>query len=404
MVILDHERAARHLLEQANDEISKMKPLHILLIGKSGVGKSTLINCLFRENLATTGIGKPVTKHLIRIEKENVPIVLYDTQGLELDEMIQDKVKNEVFDAIAAQRGTDDDIDVAYYCIQSMSNRIESIEIEWTEQLAKKMPVLLILTQAIGTQAEAFITYLNSLNLPVSGIHPVLAKDFPVDDNYTIHSFGLMELIDKTWQVIPEDTKKSFNNAQQVDLDRKVKAAEKWSRKYIAMTFGVGFTPIPFSDASVLVPMQITLLAHITAIFGVPIEYSTVVSIIAAVGGTGSATYLGKSIVSNAFKLIPGVGTVVGGFISGVTAAIITSALAKSYISVLKLIAESNRSGNGLTPKTIVKLVQIEFEKRLKAEATTLKKESHTLNMTNNRPNKKTIRETLRHIFKRNKN
>ena len=56
----------------------------ILTAGKTGVGKSTLINTVFRESLAETGVGKPVTAHLNYYKKESVPIALYDTQGLEL--------------------------------------------------------------------------------------------------------------------------------------------------------------------------------------------------------------------------------------------------------------------------------------------------------------------------------
>ena len=42
------------IMAQTNQEISEMDPINILLIGKTGVGKSTLINEIFRENLAET--------------------------------------------------------------------------------------------------------------------------------------------------------------------------------------------------------------------------------------------------------------------------------------------------------------------------------------------------------------
>jgi predicted GTPase len=52
------------IMHKTENEIKNIKPISILLIGKTGVGKSTLINRIFRENLAETGIGRPVTKHL----------------------------------------------------------------------------------------------------------------------------------------------------------------------------------------------------------------------------------------------------------------------------------------------------------------------------------------------------
>ena len=44
------------------DEYSNFTTLNIVIIGKTGVGKSTLINTIFGQKLAETGIGKPVTQ------------------------------------------------------------------------------------------------------------------------------------------------------------------------------------------------------------------------------------------------------------------------------------------------------------------------------------------------------
>jgi predicted GTPase len=84
------------LFNKINEESNKMIPANIMLIGKTGVGKSTLINNIFRENLAETGIGKPVTQHLRRISKEGIPINLYDSRGLELDSDVQKKVREDI--------------------------------------------------------------------------------------------------------------------------------------------------------------------------------------------------------------------------------------------------------------------------------------------------------------------
>ncbi|MDK6804371.1 GTPase [Aerococcus sp. UMB7834] len=354
------------LTQQTQDEIKKMKPIHILVVGKTGVGKSTLINRVFRERLVETGIGEPITKHLRQITKDNLPLVLYDTRGLELDAAIQDQVAREINECLDQLEAKGEIMHCAYYCINASSSRIEPMEKDFIQGLAEKMPVILVLTQAIGQPAQDFKKYLENLNLKVQAVVPIMAKDYPVTPDYTVEVYALNHLIEQTLAVIPLDVQDAFNNAQQGDLDRKARLARRWARRYIISTFGVGFTPIPFADAALIVPLQISMLAHITAIFGVSLEHQTLVGLIGAVGGTTGATFLGRTLVGNIFKLIPGLGSLAGGAISGATASIVTTALAMSYISVLRVIAEHDVRNEKLSAKSIRKLMQSEFRARLR--------------------------------------
>ena len=358
----------QEMLDKTKEEVEKMHPINILLVGKTGVGKSTLINNVFRERLAETGIGRPVTKHLRRIAKEGVPIVLYDTRGLELSGAIQAEVKTEIMDAIqdSQKKGSEEAIHIVYYCINAGSSRIEEAEMHFIDEMAKLLPVLIVLTQSIGQPANELKKYIENQNLHVAGVITIMAEPYPITDELVLPRSGLKELIETTFALIPEETKSAFNNAQQVDIARKAKAARSWATKYIATTFGVGFTPIPFSDATILVPMQVGMLAHITAIFGISMDKATIASIIGAIGGTSGATYLGRYIVSNLLKLIPGAGTIAGGLISGVTASILTTALAMSYIEVLTIVAKGEKDGKYPDLSNIEALMREKMLERLK--------------------------------------
>lgn len=362
------------MMNKTRNVIEEMKPFNIIVAGKTGVGKSTLINSIFREKLAETGIGKPITKHLRKISKEGMPINIYDTKGLELERDVQKQVLEDITSEInkSFKKTAQDQIHVMWYCINSNSNRIEETEIEMINEFAKLLPVIVVLTQSIGDQAIEFRSYIDNMNLEIQGVQNILAETFKINEDIQIPASGLKELVTKTYDIIPEDIKNSFINAQQVDIERKARAARKWALGYITTSFGVGFTPIPFTDAAILVPNQIAMLAHITAIFGVPIDKAMITSIIASIGGTGGATFLGRYIVSNVIKMVPGVGTAVGGIISGTTASVITTALAISYIEVLVLISKGNEAGDKISYEKIEKLMKEKFKINIKLKKKSL--------------------------------
>lgn len=365
---MDEMNILNDILNKTKEELDKMIPVNVMLIGKTGVGKSTLINNIFRENLAETGIGKPVTKHLRKISKEGVPINIYDTKGLELNEEIQHEVRCEIDDEINRINNNFKDEDllhVVWYCINAQSNRIEDYEISWIKDLAKKIPVIVVLTQSVFENARELEKKIDDLNLDTRGIQRVIAEPFTIG-NVTIERSGLKELMEITYQVLPEGVRRSFNNAQKVDIEHKAKEARKWALGYITTTFGVGFTPIPFSDAAILAPIQVGMIAHITTIFGVKIERALMTSIVSSIGGITGATFLGRTLVSNLLKFIPGAGTVVGGLISGATASIITTGLAFSYIEVMKAVARNEYEGRITDNEEIARMMKSELEKQLK--------------------------------------
>ena len=358
---------AHDLIAKTNAEVDKINPLNIMVVGKTGSGKSTLINALFREKVATTGVGMPITQTVEKLTKEGVPLTIFDTKGLELNVDVQHEVLSELSNLIKTEtvKGAQHALHLVYYCLNANMSRIESYELELIEALAQQLPVILVLTQTIGEETGKFEHYLNSMKLPVEAIIPVLAKDYRITKQNMIPAFGLQELIDVTLEVIPSEVHKAFINAQQIDIKLKEEKAKSWAKTYITSAFGVGFTPIPIADATLLVPMQITMLGHITAIFGLSLDKSQVISMIAGVGGTSGTTLLGKFLVSSVFKVIPGIGTITGGVISGATASVLTVALAYSYIEVLKRIAVAESQGKDLKLVEIQKLMNQSFTEQL---------------------------------------
>ena len=82
------------------------------------------------------------------------------------------------------------------------------------------------------------------------------------------------------------------------------------------------------------------MIGGITAIFGVPMDQGTFMAIISATIGTAGTTVLGKTIAANLIKLIPAVGSIVGGIIS----AALTAALGEAYIAIMVMVCKGDLS------------------------------------------------------------
>ena len=329
--------------------------------------------------MAETGTGRPVTQHLKKISKEGIPVNLYDTKGLELNETVQAEIKKEILDEIEKcndlcirNDSKAELIHACWYCIDGSVRRCEETDIDWINDIAEKVPVIVVVTKGFPKKdAREFRKKIENLNLNCRAIVPVLAekyedRDEEEDDEVVIiPSYGLDKLVDVTLEVLPEGVRKAFNNAQKVSLDKKVSAARKWVTGYAATTGAIGASPIPFSDAPLLVTAQLSMLAHVTAIFGLPVEKAVLTAIIGSVTGVSGTTLGGKTLVSNLLKMIPGVGTVAGGAISASVASMMTIALGLAYISVLKFIIEEEIKGNIVNIETIKEKMKEAYKKEL---------------------------------------
>lgn len=93
----------------------------------------------------------------------------------------------------------------------------------------------------------------------------------------------------------------------------------------------VGCSPIPFSDALLLVPIQLTMMARLHKLFG----QSWSESMGKSVGKEIVVVGLGKSAVGNIIKYLPGIGTVAGAAINASVASTITETLGWVTVKML---------------------------------------------------------------------
>lgn len=195
------------------------------------------------------------------------------------------------------------------------------------------IPVIVVITKAMsdgGFKDEVLNILPNSLNaVRVNSI----ATRF--DNGVVIPPSGLKQLVDLTTQVIPEGQKSAFAASQKVDLEQKKSRCHKIVKAAAISAAGVGLTPIPFADATLLVPIQVGMLAGISATFGLSVDKGFLSTMVASTITGGLGTLAGRTIVSNLLKFVPGFGSVIGGVIEASVAASTTTAFGEAYIATL---------------------------------------------------------------------
>lgn len=135
---------------------------------------------------------------------------------------------------------------------------------------------------------------------------------------------------------------------------------------FVASTTATGAVPLPFADAPFLIGQQVAMMVAINSVFEFNIDRGALTSLATAVIGVGGATVIGKTVVSNLLKCIPGVGTVAGGAISAGTAGVITLALGKAYIEVCKVIKMGKLDQSDLTKKAGLDMLKKSFKEQMK--------------------------------------
>lgn len=96
------------------------------------------------------------------------------------------------------------------------------------------------------------------------------------------------------------------------------------------------------------------------------ISKSFLTAFVSSTIGSAGATVLGKTVVANLLKIIPGVGTAAGGAISGTTAGLLTTALGFAYIQIMEMIYTGEISKDDLHSKEGQKKMKELFKKQLK--------------------------------------
>ena len=157
----DFESMSWAIVDKLDDELI----LNLLILGKTGTGKSSIVNALVGEDVEETGAGKPKTKKGIFPHEEEIDgkkVVIHDSWGLEVG---KDEEWEEIINNALKEKGIDKNIKDWFhsvtYCIQAGGDRIEDFDLKIIKKfLDDKYNVIVALTKSdqIGkAKREKFI-------------------------------------------------------------------------------------------------------------------------------------------------------------------------------------------------------------------------------------------------------
>jgi uncharacterized protein (DUF697 family)/GTPase SAR1 family protein len=347
---------------------AKVGRFNLAIFGKTGVGKSTLLNAIFGEDVARTGVGRPVTQNSQLYLHRSGTLGIYDTRGVEIG-VDSAGVLADLRQIVESSRNRaeEDQIHVAWYCVRSSDSRFEDTEAAFIRELDRLgLPVMLILTQ-VGKRGDDYNpehvelgTHIQSLRLPIfkSEIYAINAVPDPWLGS-EVH--GLADLLKATYAAAPEAVEAAIDAAQTIEIERKRNRAALQISAAVTAAAAAGAVPIPFSDAAVLVPIQTSMMGAIAITYKVRPD----VSVATSLAVTSIASQAGRSAAAGLIKMIPGAGSVVGGAINASIAASFTYAMGMAWREVCEKMANGDFGESGTLDSSAIKQVFLaEFKTR----------------------------------------
>jgi uncharacterized protein (DUF697 family) len=309
--------------------------LNVMLAGRVGVGKSTLVNAIFGERIAPTGVGSSITRSIQRYTRPNLPISVYDTPGIELG-VDADLIARNYLAEIKKQMGDDDTrVHFCLYCVRTRDERFETVESDIVRALAKDVLVALVLTQCPTPddhRALNFAQYLTSLNLPVlDGQCFMTLADEDHVAGIKLAPFGLPDLVGSIYRQLPDAERHTLASCQRVSLELKIAEARRSVNVNMGKAALIAATPIPLADSIPLSALQISMLGQISNIMGFRVDPKAIATAFATVLGVASVARTTASF----FKIFPGTGTTINATIASTTTKILGEVFINACTNVL---------------------------------------------------------------------
>ena len=308
----DVKKEFNNKYEEAREKFGK-RP-NILVCGYTGSGKSSLVKAILGDVVPDSAIGDGAPRTMGYDCYENDLVKIWDSKGLELGET-EREFTEQTRQFVRSQQensNVDDHIHLVWYTIQGPGARVTDCDKNLIKNIFNTKNVIVVITKSDITrdnQKAALKEVIMSSGIPEERII------FTCDEE--AGAVGCKELMNLSYAMLPDAYKDAFMEAQRVDKEAKIQAvyAKSGNAKAIIATAataaaGAGAVPIPLSDAAVIVPIQVTMIATLAGLYGLKEEAikQSALPFVARLAGVFLATSL--------LKLIPGLGSAINATIA----------------------------------------------------------------------------------------
>lgn len=345
-------------LSELIESIEGRRPPRLILVGRTGAGKSTLINALCGQYLAEISDVRVGTRTAEAFSYESFGKTLFeviDTRGLG-DAVDEASSRGAVEDLKEAVRNFSPDAVLFLQKADERGYRDEDVRIlrEIRGLFERELPVIALASQVDKLEPsrekvpeEYPERKRQNIQEAVQQLHEDLVND-GIEPLETLPVSSYVEWeTDPTELASPEDRQHlsiRFDGRYNIDrlldllednidleagivlmlaarLDRLARRiADRFIRIFAAISGAVGSTPIPTSDIFVLMPLQVLLIMLIAYLGGRDLNYSSARELLFSIGVAGPAGYGLRMLFQQGSKLAnllyPGAGSALSGSIA----------------------------------------------------------------------------------------
>lgn len=251
---------------------------NVLVIGNSGVGKSTLINAVLGEDVAKTGFGtEGTTKRLEIFDNDEVPFRVIDTVGFEPSFVKEFRAINSVRKwSKESTKEKNRKINVIWFCVDGTAGKLFEKAINSLARATsmwKTVPIVVVITKSFSEpdriqNIEMVNKAFEKQKKQPKAIVPVVASTFTINESAFAPPEGITELIDITNNLMPEGQKAATNDLGRFKLNRKRAHAHTLVGGAVLSSIAIAAgNPLGIADGTILSAIEVGLINGLAKIY-----------------------------------------------------------------------------------------------------------------------------------------